>query len=319
MNRREWGLSVHYLREILADFRNHGHLNNQRLLQYKFAILYNPMFDMFHLWNGVSRNTMATFKLGDNLLVRYREKSYYKYEIQKLQIDGKKSIFIPSKNLSRHRDWVNGQIGNRVEQQIARVQQDFLDNPLSVRFRLYQTNNPPLEFSTSHLGQFGTLPQGLQSHIITVTVHFSTAEQAQTERQATLEKLRYLEQRGHISRDCRMTIADLNDLYSYYTQRDQYEGPIQSSPGYNPTAATYYGRPVEEIHQELQRMGAQEGVRVSEVMMRQAAANLDYRDVSVEIPTNSISEYANITDNHRLADLYLQEYLRGRETLHNDS
>lgn len=132
MNREEWNRSRHHLRKLLRDFKEDGGVTHRKV-EYKFAVEYNQMFDYFHLWNGASRNTIATFKIGDRIVVRYRPNSYYLSDILKFRVPGKKVIFVPSNNLSNHRSWVRDRVQRRVTEAMQEVNNRFLEpNGVSV-------------------------------------------------------------------------------------------------------------------------------------------------------------------------------------------
>lgn len=121
MTQQEWKLSTRYLRTLIGEFERQG-ATASRSVKYKFALEFNPMFGYFHIWNGKSKNTMCTVRISrKKVVVRYRPGSHYRHELRKMKFDGKRMIFIPSDNLSRHRAWLFGRVQDRVEREMVRV------------------------------------------------------------------------------------------------------------------------------------------------------------------------------------------------------
>lgn len=120
MNRLEWRTSQYSIRALLHRFKEQGADSGvDRICEYKFGLVWNPRFGFHHIWNGIAKNTMATIRLTeDNVILRYRDNSFYKHEIAKFSLEGYKTVLVKSKNLSRHRDWVHHRIQTRVRDSI---------------------------------------------------------------------------------------------------------------------------------------------------------------------------------------------------------
>lgn len=127
MDREEWETSNSALRKLLKTYREAGGEDSvDRICEYKFGLCWNPQYGLHHLWNGIAKNTMATFRVTDDkVILRYRKNSFYKDELFKFKMPDYETVLVPSDTLSRHRDWVNHRIQARVGMRIEEVR-DFL-------------------------------------------------------------------------------------------------------------------------------------------------------------------------------------------------
>lgn len=134
MDKQDWNYSAHSLRKLLHAFKEEDGF--ERKIEYRFALQYNPMFDFFHLWDGVEKKCLSTIRLGEDTVVRFREDTPFKNEILKFRAEEGETKFSLSENLDRHREWLVHQVQQRTERAIEerRAFLDLHDNPRVITF-----------------------------------------------------------------------------------------------------------------------------------------------------------------------------------------
>lgn len=132
MNKLNWKKSSGSLRKLLKTLKTPHNSSNRT--EYKFGICYDNRYQYFVLWNGLSRNIVATFKFTSNrLVVRYRKNSYYRDIIKKLSVVGFKTIFIESNNLHRHRALPRQRLQRDIEHNLGGIEGTMIaDNEIPV-------------------------------------------------------------------------------------------------------------------------------------------------------------------------------------------
>lgn len=117
MNKQDWKMSSTALRALLGTLQCR-HRENTMVL-YKFGFVYDRRFDYYVLWNGLSRNIVATIRfIRGKMIIRYRPNSYYRYILSSFRLDGYETIPIPSNNLGRHRGFPRGRLQDRIERSL---------------------------------------------------------------------------------------------------------------------------------------------------------------------------------------------------------
>lgn len=241
MNKQEWELSTKKLRTLLGLLETQG-ATAGREIKYKFAIDFNPMFGFYHLWNGVSKNTVCTVRItSKKVIVRYRPNSHYRYEIQKLKFGDKETVFVPSTNLSRHRSWMNRRVQDRVEQEIAKVR-SFLDRQGSQSFTqepYILTIHIPLSLDIAHFT--GPPTQITTGSTLELHILFHSNEEMASNSDSARSIVERLIRIGAFSNDTRISWEELKRLYVRLVERDSMwedyrnmpnpYGEIESVPG----------------------------------------------------------------------------------------
>ena len=103
MNKLDWYISTSALRQAVAKIRLDGIVQiGQPETFYKFHLVYDSSREIYHLYNLLTNNVVATFKArNDRLIIRYRENSFYSGIIKSLEWDGHTVVKVASSNLSR--------------------------------------------------------------------------------------------------------------------------------------------------------------------------------------------------------------------------
>lgn len=174
MNREKWQFATHSLRNILRSLSTED--NFTRKIEYRFGLQWNPMFGFFHLydgWNGCG--TIATIKLSpETAILRYLQGNLFSHEIEKLKVEDRKTILVPSENVGRHDDWVRPRLQGRIDREIQRHEvqerEDFLEGTLPRGNSL--TFTVPQIPSLSRLGQYGVMEPLEAVTNTTTTVRF---------------------------------------------------------------------------------------------------------------------------------------------------
>lgn len=99
---KEWSISARALKRVIA-----AACTGRVRYDYKFQAVYDERFRIYRIWNGVTRNVVATVKLGDRrgnskTVIRYRPNSYYACAIASMA-DEKNLVVVPSTNLHVNR------------------------------------------------------------------------------------------------------------------------------------------------------------------------------------------------------------------------
>lgn len=124
MTRQEWNDSSHALRKLLADvpFLDRRTAEN-RYVQYKFGIAWSSRYNMWQLYNGKTKNVIATFKRSYSrrparIVIRFRRKSIYSGIISNWTLGDCEMVAIPSNRLGLHADWARQTLQSSVEESI---------------------------------------------------------------------------------------------------------------------------------------------------------------------------------------------------------
>lgn len=137
MNKLEWYKSSTALREVLKRLRDPR--DRSEYTKYKFGLCFDYQRNYFVIWNGRSRNIVATIKIGEQrAVVRYRKTSFYRYILQGLLIPDREMIFIESNNLGRHRAFPRQRLQGRINENLEaesryseQVVNDFRDGTMT--------------------------------------------------------------------------------------------------------------------------------------------------------------------------------------------
>ena len=114
MTKAEWELCSHSLRKLLYRFRKEETDDRSVSVEYRFGLAYNPPRGYYHLWDGLLAHTIATIRPMDSETVVRVGQSIFRNEILKFRGDGK-TVFVPSETITRHDQWADQRIGDRVQ------------------------------------------------------------------------------------------------------------------------------------------------------------------------------------------------------------
>lgn len=311
MNRVEWEHNTHSLRKLLHKFSEEdGFLSGvDRAVECRFGVQFNPMFEYFHVWDAVDKQTIATVKLGydpnnrylERFLMRYLPTTLFKEELLKFKISGRKGRFLPSDNVTRHDEWVGYQLQSRCERSM-RERERFLERQrLETSPHIFSVSIPSMQMVQpyhSRLGRSGLRMEQTTYDTLVVRVDFGRQPNDRDQEEA-LHMVRWLTDNTHFGRDVLITIDELRELYrrrrnehdqrrrmEEVTERAYREMSRETLERYAQEYAVdvprdmIYGRPVEQVSEWVRGTNTYtEGTALTEEDIVNAVQSMDEQNV----------------------------------------